>query len=171
MAQSKEVTSQTFVFEKEIRIQASPETVFEFFTDPDLMKRWKGVEAELDPRPGGVYRVTVLPVAIARGEYVRVERPKFVSFTWGWEGEGQAVPPGSSLVEVSLRPDGDATVLTLRHTSLPSEDMASQHEKGWTHYLGRLEIAATGGYPGPDPTLAGESERPHSRHGDVASDT
>ncbi len=162
MGQAKGMTAQTkFVFEKEIRIDASPETVFDFFTDPDLMKRWKGVEAELDPQPGGIYRVTVLPVAIAVGEYVRVERPSFVSFTWGWEGESQPVPPGASLVEVSLTADGESTLLKLRHTGLPSEEMTTQHEQGWNHYLGRLEIAAAGGDPGPDPSLS------HSRHEDV----
>lgn len=141
-----------FVFEREIRIEAPPEIVFRFFVDAEKMKQWKGVDAELDPRPGGVYRVTVVPQAIARGEYVRVEPPTFVSFTWGWEGEAQPVAPGSSLVEVTLRADGDATILKLRHTGLPSEAMAREHEKGWTHYLGRLTIAAAGGDPGPDPT-------------------
>jgi uncharacterized protein YndB with AHSA1/START domain len=37
--------------ELEVRIQARPETVFEFFVDPEKMRRWKGTEAELDPRP------------------------------------------------------------------------------------------------------------------------
>ncbi len=152
MVQPKGMTQETgFVLEREIRIEAFPETVFEFFTDPEKMRQWKGVEAELDPRPGGIYRVTVLPVAIVKGEYVQLDPPRFVAFTWGWEGEGQAVPPGSSLVEVTLRPEGDATVLTLRHTGLPTEEMLQQHVQGWTHYLGRLEIAAAGGDPGPDP--------------------
>lgn len=155
-------TQESFVFEKEIRIEASPDTVFRFFTDPEKMTQWKGVDAELDPRPGGTYRVTVLPVAIAVGEYVRVEPPSFVSFTWGWEGEGQAVPPGASLVEVTLRAEKDATVLHLRHTGLPSEEMVTQHAQGWSHYLGRLEIAAAGGDPGPDPSLSAGGEGSHS---------
>ncbi|MEX0875664.1 MAG: SRPBCC family protein [Actinomycetota bacterium] len=154
MVQPSGVTEQTgFVFEREMRIEASPETVFEFFIDPEKMKRWKGVDAELDARPGGVYRVVVLPVAIARGEYVRVEPPHFVSFTWGWEGEGQPVAPGASLVEVTLRSDGDATILEMRHSGLPSQESSTEHEHGWTHYLGRLEIAATGGDAGRDPNL------------------
>jgi uncharacterized protein YndB with AHSA1/START domain len=41
--------------ELEVRIQARPESVFEFFVDPEKMKRWKGTEAELDPRPGGTW--------------------------------------------------------------------------------------------------------------------
>ena len=28
--------------ELEVRIRARPETVFEFFTDPEKMRRWKG---------------------------------------------------------------------------------------------------------------------------------
>src|SRR5258708_40297885 len=39
---------------REIDIEAAPETVFEFFTDPAKLTRWLAVEATLDPRPGGV---------------------------------------------------------------------------------------------------------------------
>ena len=37
----------------EIRIDASPETVFDFFVEPDKMIQWMGRLAELDPWPGG----------------------------------------------------------------------------------------------------------------------
>ena len=49
-------TSQTHAIEREIRIDADPATVFDFFTNPEMMVRWKGRAATLDPRPGGVYR-------------------------------------------------------------------------------------------------------------------
>ena len=77
----------------EVHIDAEPETVFAFFTDPDKMIQWKGRRAELDPRPGGVYRVDVTGEHVARGEYVELDPPHRVVFTWGWEG-GDAVPPG-----------------------------------------------------------------------------
>ena len=48
---------ETEALEREMRIDADPQTVFEFFTDPAKMVRWKGTTATLDPRPGGVYRV------------------------------------------------------------------------------------------------------------------
>ena len=41
------------VVEREVRIAARPETVFDFFIDPEKMRQWKG-RAELDPQPGGV---------------------------------------------------------------------------------------------------------------------
>jgi uncharacterized protein YndB with AHSA1/START domain len=136
--------------EQEIRIAATPETVFAFFTDPDKMARWKGREAELDPRPGGAYRVVISDKAIARGEYVELDPPRRVVFTWGWEGEGNAVPPGSSTVEIDLAPEGDGTLVHLVHRDLP-EDERGQHEHGWLHFLGRLQKAAVGEDPGPDP--------------------
>lgn len=152
MGQSRAVTeSKIALAEVEIRIDAAPETIFECFTDPAKVTQWMGDQAELDAKPGGPCRIRVRPEAIARGEFVRVEPPHFVSFTWGWEGEGQSVPPGSSLVEVTLTPDGDATVVSLKHSKLPSVEMVDAHTQGWRHYLSRLQTVATGGVPGPDP--------------------
>jgi uncharacterized protein YndB with AHSA1/START domain len=141
--------------EREVRIAARPETVFEFFTDPEKMIRWKGRRAELDARPGGTYRVEINDQAVALGEYVEVDPPGRIVFTWGWEGQesGQgehAVPPGSSRVEITLEPLGDGTLVRLRHLDLPA-DAREIHGQGWDLYLGRLTAAASGGDPGPDP--------------------
>jgi uncharacterized protein YndB with AHSA1/START domain len=142
--------------EREIRIAARPETVFEFFVDPEKMCEWKGRKAELDPRPGGVYRVEINEQAIASGEYVEIDSPNRVVFTWGWEGQESgehAVPPGSSRVEVDLTPDGDGTLVRLRHLDLP-EQSREIHGQGWDLYLGRLAKAAAGEDPGQDPNLS-----------------
>jgi uncharacterized protein YndB with AHSA1/START domain len=89
---------------------------------------------------------------IARGEYVEIVPHSRVVFTWGWENS--PIPPGSTTVEISLTPDGDGTIVRLRHTGLASEAVL-QHDQGWNHYLSRLVIAAGGGDPGPDPHAAG----------------
>ena len=76
-----------------------------------------GTSVTIDPRPGGIYKVNVTGRDIARGEYLDVAPDSRVVFTWGWEGEGSPVPPGSSTVEISLVPDGDGyhrTVASLR---------------------------------------------------------
>ena len=135
----------------EVRIAASPETVFGFFTDPAKMVRWKGTEAELDPRPGGLYRVHVRPGNVARGQYLEVVPHRRVVFTWGWEGEGSPIPPGASTVEVSLIPDGDGTIVRLVHRDLPTDESRGLHRMGWEHFLPRLAAAAAGQDPGPDP--------------------
>ena len=144
-----EETAEAGAVECEVRIEAAPETVFPFFTDPERMTRWMGETATLDPRPGGVWRAAVVGEHTARGEYVEVDPPRRVVFTWGWENEDTLVEPGSSTVEVELIPDGEGTLVRLTHRDLP-EQARDQHRMGWTHYLDRLAIAAPGGDPGPD---------------------
>ena len=134
---------------REVRIAATPETIFAFFTDPVKLMRWKGVAASLDATPGGEFRVDVTPRDVVVGEYVEVDPPKRIVFTWGWEGSAE-VPPGTSTVEITLTPDGDETVVTLVHSGIP-EPAAPVHAQGWDHFLPRLAIAAAGGDPGPDP--------------------
>jgi uncharacterized protein YndB with AHSA1/START domain len=139
------------VVEIERRIDAPREEVFVYLTDPVKYTKWKGVAAELDARPGGVYRVRMNSDTVALGEYVVVEPPSRVVFTWGWEGD-DAVPPGSSTVEITLREDGDGTILRLRHTGFPTDEAAASHREGWAMYVERLSVAAPGGDPGSDPT-------------------
>jgi uncharacterized protein YndB with AHSA1/START domain len=144
--------TQAIEVEREVRVSATPETIFPFLIDPEKIVRWKGTDAMLDPRPGGIYRVNVAGKNMARGEFVEVTPNSKVVFTWGWEGDTE-VPPGSSTVEVSLTPDGDETIVRLRHTDLPTKESAAKHTMGWDHYMSRLAVAAPGGDPGEDPMI------------------
>jgi uncharacterized protein YndB with AHSA1/START domain len=136
--------------ERTLRIEALPEVVFGFLTDPDQMPQWMGIGAELDPRPGGIFRCAMVRRGIfACGEFVEVEWPHRIVFTWGWQGSDRLVPPGSTRVEFTLRRDRDGTVLTLRHSGLPSGH-ESFHEFGWRRYLDRLAVVSSGRDPGPD---------------------
>ena len=152
-------SSESGVVEREIRIAARPETVFSFFIDPEKMTRWKGIGVTLEPHPGGTYRVDMNGNNIARGEYLEVVPNSRVVFSWGWEGEGSALPPGSSRVEVTLTPDNEGTIVLLRHLGLPA-DQQDAHAEGWEHYMARLAIAGAGGDPGPDPWAAAGQSRP-----------
>jgi uncharacterized protein YndB with AHSA1/START domain len=138
------------VFEYETRVAASPDTVFGYFTDPEKMVQWMGTEATLDPRPGGVCRINPSGHSVMSGEFVEVDPPRRIVFTWGWELEMFATPPQSTIVEVSLTPDGDQTILRLTHRGLQPPAF-SFHRVGWEHYLPRLERVAGGTDPGPDP--------------------
>src|SRR2546429_3752964 len=100
--------------EHEVRVAASPGTVFDYFTDPAKLVQWMGAEATLDPRPGGVCRIAFQPprhrveflsasfgvdreqaverfqqnsVGVMSGEFVEVDPHRRIAFTWGWEEE------------------------------------------------------------------------------------
>jgi uncharacterized protein YndB with AHSA1/START domain len=136
--------------EHEVRVAASPDSVFDYFTDPAKMVKWMGTEATLDPRPGGVCRVNPSGQTAMLGEYVEVDRPRRIVFTWGWETAQFKTPPQSTLVEVSLTPDGEDTLVRLAHRRLKPE-LVALHRAGWAHYLPRLALAASGTEPGRDP--------------------
>jgi uncharacterized protein YndB with AHSA1/START domain len=152
------VTEATCVV-RELTIAARPETVWEFLVDPGKAERWMGVRAFLEPRPGGEYRVDVVPGHTASGTFVELDPPRRLVFTWGWEpgedGSAASVPPGSSTIEIELEPDGAGTRLRFTHGNLPTAESAEKHAVGWDHYLPRLVTAAAGGDPGHDPWLDG----------------
>jgi uncharacterized protein YndB with AHSA1/START domain len=128
---------------KEVRIDAAPDTVFAFFTEPDKITRWLAEEATLDPRPGGINQQTHRDNDgkryTMRGEFIEVARPSRVVFTWGFENSSVGVEPGASTVEVTLRPDGDGTLLRLVHRDLPAA--REGHDAGWDTMLERLADA------------------------------
>jgi len=152
-----EATGETTAVERELAIAASPEAVWEFLVDPDKATRWMGQSASFEPRPGGLYRVEVIPGNTAAGEFVELDPPRRLVFTWGWEPGGSGkVPVGTSTVEIELLPTDEGTMLRFTHRGLPDEEAAQSHGHGWDHYLERLVIAAAGGDAGPDPWVTGE---------------
>jgi uncharacterized protein YndB with AHSA1/START domain len=118
-----------------------------------------GQTASLDAQPGGEYRVGVIPGHTASGEFVEVDEPHRLVFTWGWEPgpDGPSpVPPGSSTIEIELVANGDGTTLRFTHRDLPTSTSADSHAHGWDHYLDRLAVAAPGGDAGVDPWISGD---------------
>src|SRR4051794_3519962 len=112
---------------------------------PGRMRDWWGATAELDPRPGGACVVEMGGGGVMRGAYVELVPHERIVFTFGWDPtEGApAVARGSTLVEITLTPDGDDTILALRHSGLPAA-VHDEHAAGWGHFLPRLVTAAVG---------------------------
>ena len=138
------------MLEVSVHIEATPDTVFQYFTDPTKYVQWMGTTARITSTPGGEYRVRMRDGVETSGEFVEIDPPKRVVFTWGWEHD-VAVPPGSTRVEVTLEPDGTGTRVVLRHHDLPSTEQIEHHRQGWELYLNQLALRATGTDPGPDP--------------------
>ena len=141
---------------REIMIDATPETIWPFLTDPERHVEWLGTVAEIDPRPG-----RCLSRARRRSAPVRGRVPR-----GGADGEGCRSPSDGNKrgtrsrrvrrpIEISLHPEGDKTLVRLVHRGLP-DDAVSDHGHGWAHYLSRLAIAATGGNAGADIAPSGD---------------
>ena len=130
---------QTVVVEREVA--ATINEVFAAWTTPALMARWLSptgrAEVDADIRVGGRFRVVMLD-ADSRlehtGEYLRIEPPTLLVFTWASAYTG-AEP---SVVTVTLQQRDAATLVMLTHERLPAS-VAEPHASGWTTILERLD--------------------------------
>jgi len=148
-----DVMTESRVVAREIQIEAKPETIWKLLVDPKEVVRWMGQTADFDPRPGGKYRMQVIPGHTASGKFVEVLPPRKLVYTWGWEEGDDVVRPGSTTVVIELVPRGNGTLLRFRH-ELPTVDSANSHAFGWDHYFERLATVAAGGNAGVDPWIA-----------------
>lgn len=141
--------------EREVMLNAGRETVWKLLVQPKSATRWMGLSARFELKVGGRYKLEVLPERVAAGEFLKIDPPRRLVHTWGWDGETHGtVPPGSTVVSYGLTEVGHQTRLQLRHSGLPSIDTAGSHSRGWAHYLPRLVAVASGNTPGPDPWVA-----------------
>lgn len=128
---------------REIHIAAAPADVFAYFTDPDKLVVWQAVTAELDARPGGLFRMDVTGRGdIAQGEYLDVDSPHRITFSWIWENQPSG-PQADSIVEITLTPVVDGTLLRLVHRGIPLANQEAS-SSGWAHHLDQLAAAAAG---------------------------
>jgi uncharacterized protein YndB with AHSA1/START domain len=153
------MTTATRTITVERRMEGPPEDVFPYFTDPARHVLWQGIDAELDPKPGGVYLVRMTRHSRVRGRYVEVDFPRRIVLEWGIEAEPDAdfpavvytVPPGSTLVEISFIPEGDSTIVRVVQSGLRDDAASGFTTLGWSGYLDRLTRVTAGDDAGPDP--------------------
>ena len=127
------------------RLNASPAEVYKAWTDPELLVRWFGPEnvvaqeAEIDPRVDGAYHVVMIENTGERhevsGRYIEVVENERLVFSWSWV----TTPERVSRVTVTLKPDGEGTILTLLHEKLFDDAAVRGHTHGWTGTMVKLE--------------------------------
>ena len=128
------------------RLNAPPEKVYAAWTNPQKMTRWFGpanarigsVEADIDARIGGRFRISFSTddeYFEAGGVYREVVPNQKLVFSWAWH----STPERESQVTISLKPDGDGTLLTLHHEQFFDSAARDGHERGWTGMLDNLE--------------------------------
>jgi uncharacterized protein YndB with AHSA1/START domain len=122
--------------------KAPPETVWRGLTDSVALAAWfwparLSPRAETDVRVGGRYRIASAITRTASsaigGEYLEVQPPERLVFTWCWEGDDS-----TSRVTVELADGDEGTELSLRHDQLADEEESDARHRGWRDSLDRL---------------------------------
>ena len=128
------------------RLSAAPEKVYAAWADAERLVQWFGpaavdagsVKADIDLRVGGRYRISFNAKGTYNevgGVYREVVPNRRLVFTWAWH----STPERESLVTISIKPEGNGTLLTFLHEQFADETARDNHERGWTELLGKLE--------------------------------
>ena len=142
--------------EREIYVDAPPETVFDVVSSPAHIRDWWSAETDLEPVPGGTGELTWRDEASGRVDVVPItvvdaQPPRLFSFRWTHDAGEVATATNSMLVTFELSPSGGGTVLRLTETGFRErgweiavlEEAYQDHVNGWDFYLPRIAELAT----------------------------
>lgn len=121
------------------------ERVFSAWAEADVLAQWFGpesfsvIKAEVDCRLNGKYDVTIespdKKIIRHFGEYVEVDEPNTLIFTWELENQdcqGSKGQKATTLVELNFISLGaTTTMLKLKHEKLPDQTAFDGHRFGW----------------------------------------
>ena len=112
------------VLEVSLHIAAQPETVFPYFTDPTRYVQWMGTEVDLDPVPGGAYRVRMRDGVETVGQFLEVDPPHRLVFTWAGPRTRRS-PPAAAGSSSPWSPRQAAPASSCGTTTCPTANNAS----------------------------------------------
>ncbi|HEV2449949.1 MAG TPA: SRPBCC domain-containing protein [Thermoplasmata archaeon] len=118
-----------------------PAAAFDRWTLPQLLTRWWPESAEIDLRVGGAYHLSWTRANWhLRGEFVSVERPRQLAFSWRWDHH----PESTTVVKVTFEAGlvGGSTLLVRQgpYGDTPGAiELRQSHIDGWLFFLPRLE--------------------------------
>jgi len=132
------------------RFAASPERLFDAWTDPSQAHGWlfttpesESHTVEMDPRVGGRWKIVDRRGGVdytAIGEYLEIDRPHRLAFSFGMP----QFSPGFDKVTVEILADGQGSVMTLTQEGLPPAYIAAT-EDGWAKMFDALARQLAGG--------------------------
>jgi len=127
------------------RIAATPEELFDAWTDADGMRDWmcpgniRSVEVWMEPRVGGPLLVIMRDADKTyehKGQFTIVERPSKLAFTW----IAAATDMQPTLVTVEFLPMGETeSELILTHERFPRKEPADRYRGGWGQIVAGLD--------------------------------
>jgi uncharacterized protein YndB with AHSA1/START domain len=131
---------------REVVIDAPPDAVWAIVTEPRHVARWFSDEAEIDLRPGGAMLLTWHGHGTYRARVEAVEPPHTFAFRWLRQEDNEPGEGTSTLVEITLAPEGPCTRLRVvesgfQQLAWAEEDKAryaDENTQGWVHELNEL---------------------------------
>ena len=127
------------------------ERVFEAWLDSESLAHWMRpgdfthATVTVDPRVGGGFRIVMEGRTDGgdyehRGEYLTIEPPSLLSFTW----ISTATDHKPTVVTIEFHEQGTGTELILTHRRLAPKAVEA-HREGWTDVMRLLDEALTRG--------------------------
>ncbi|MEM9622658.1 MAG: SRPBCC domain-containing protein [Pseudomonadota bacterium] len=97
---------------------------------------------DVQPEVGGHYRLFMESPdfsATNEGEFLLVEAPHRVIYTWEWNADGEV-----TTIDVRFSSVAEGTQILLSHAGFSSSDSLTNHDNGWDAYMeGFVEHLAT----------------------------
>lgn len=116
------------VIKQTIVIDASPIEVYETYVNPEKHANFTGSPATGSPKVGG--SLTAWDGYIS-GKYIELEKGKKIVHEWMTTEWPERYPP--SIVELTLKPKGTKTEVTMIHSKVPAEQ-AERYADGWKEF-------------------------------------
>jgi uncharacterized protein YndB with AHSA1/START domain len=141
----------TYDLRLERLIDATPEEVFDAFTDAEAHLSWYednpgwNVESRVDLRPGGTWVTAFGPSGETpyreENVFTEVDRPARLAYTSTFHNaDGTSFE--TDLV-VTFEPRGDKTLLTIVQSGFENEHDRDDHLGGWPAFIDRLDHYVT----------------------------
>ena len=128
-------------------IATTPETLFGFWTKPEMLIRWWGPEGfttpqhAMDVREGGRWRTVMRSPEgknfTVSGVYRTLEPPRRLVFTWAWDDDA-GLRGNETEVTVTLEPVPGGTKMMLVQKGFVDADSRDRHQRGWGSSFVRL---------------------------------
>ena len=124
---------ETGTIRQRVVINASPDEVYEAMVDAEIHSEFTGAKATCVPKVGG--KISAWDGYI-KGKNLKLSRGKRIVQEWKTTEWPRGYPP--SVLDISLKENGQKTTLTMIHSNVPKEQM-SDYDDGWKiHYWKRM---------------------------------
>jgi len=111
-----------------VLIDASPDEVYAAYVDPKKHAKFTGQSAEGSPKIGGKFTAGD---GYITAKYIELKKGRKIVQEWMTSEWPEGYP--ASLLEITMKPKGKKTELTMVHSKVPAEQ-GDYYAGGWTEF-------------------------------------